>query len=149
MRNFLSSRRALGSIVTGTIILVATVILGSAVVSWSNGSLSTSKSLTTALYTTNVNELTEKLVVENVWFGSSPSKFINITMYNVSPTGVIFTDIKIKNSTKTVDVPIKNGNILSQKTNSTKIPYSWTSKIPLTITITTARGSTITANVSP
>jgi hypothetical protein len=149
MRNFLSTRRALGSIVTGTIILVATVILGSAVVSWSNGSLSTSKSLTTALYTTNVNELTEKLVVENVWFGSSPSKFINITLYNVSPTGVIFTDIKIKNSTKTVDVPIKNGNILSQKTNSTKIPYSWTSKIPLTITITTARGSTITANVSP
>jgi len=147
--NSLSNRRALGSIVTGTIILVATVILGSAVVTWSNGSLSTSKSLTTALYTTNVNALTEKLVVENVWFGSTPSKFINITMYNVSPTSITFTDIKIKNSTKTIDVPIKNGNILSQKINSTKIPYFWTSKVPLTITITTARGSIITNNASP
>ena len=148
MRHF-SRRKGLSSIVAGMIILVATVILGSSVVVWSAGSLSTAKSILTSLYSTSVNTLTEKLVVENTWFGSIPSKFINVTLYNVGSTGVTITDIKIKNSTKTMDIPITHGNIQSQNTNSTKILYSWTSKVPLSIIITTARGSIITANVSP
>lgn len=144
-----SSRRALSSIVTGMVLLVSTVILGSAVVMWSNGSFSTSKSITTTLYTAGVNVFVEKLVVENAWFGNTPSKFINVTLYNVGTTGITVTDIKIKNSTKVLDVPIVHGIILPQKTNSTKISYGWTSKIPLSIIITTARGSIITADVSP
>jgi archaellum component FlaF (FlaF/FlaG flagellin family) len=148
MRIF-SSHRALSSIVTSMVLLVATVILGSAVVMWSNGSLSTSKSITTTLYTTNVNKFTEQLVIENAWFGSTPSKFINVTLYNVGSTGVTITDIKIKNSTKTVDIPVTKGDILPQKTNSTKIAYVWKSQVPLSIIITTAKGSVITADVSP
>lgn len=148
MWNF-SSHRALSSIVTSMVLLVATVILGSAVVMWSNGSFSTSKSITTTLYTTGVNVFVEKLVVENAWFGNTPSKFINVTLYNVGTTGITITDIKIKNSTKVLDIPIVRGIILPQKTNSTKISYGWTSKIPLSIIITTARGSIITADVSP
>lgn len=144
-----SSHRALSSIVTSMVLLVATVILGSAVVMWSNGSFSTSKSITTTLYTTGVNVFVEKLVVENAWFGNTPSKFINVTLYNVGTTGITVTDIKIKNSTKVLDIPIVRGIILPQKTNSTKISYGWTSKIPLSIIITTARGSIITADVSP
>ncbi len=148
MRYF-SDHRAISSIVTGMILLVATVILGSTVVLWSNSSLSVSKSIMTTLYTTNVNMFTEKLVVENTWFGSTPSKFINVTLYNVGSTGVTITDIQIKNSTKIVDIPIVHEVILSQKTNSTKIPYGWTSKIPISIMITTARGTIITTDVSP
>ena len=148
MRVF-SSRRALSSIVTGMVLLVATVILGSAVVMWSNGTFSVSKSITTTLYTTNVNKFTEQLVVENAWFGNNPSKFINVTLYNVGSTGITVADIKIKNSTKTVDIPITNGNILPQNTNSTKISYGWTSKIPVSIIITTTKGSVITKDVSP
>lgn len=144
-----SSHKALSSIVTGMVLLVATVILGSAVVMWSNGSFSVSKSITTALYTTNVNKFTEQLVVENAWFGNTPSKFINVTLYNVGSTGVTIADIKIKNSTKTVDIPIIHGNILPQQTNSTKISYGWTSKIPVSIIITTTKGSVITKDVSP
>ena len=146
---FFSSRRALSSIVTGMVLLVATVILGSAVVMWSNGTFSVSKSITTALYATNVNKFTEQLVVENAWFGSVPSKFINVTLYNVGSTGVTIIDIKIKNSTKTMDIPIANGNILPHTTNSTKISYGWTSKIPVSIIITTTKGSVITTDVSP
>ncbi|MGI0007281.1 MAG: hypothetical protein ACREAR_04715 [Nitrosotalea sp.] len=139
----------MSSIVTGMILLVATVILGSVVVMWSNSSLSVSKSITTTLYTTSVNMFAEKLVVENTWFGNTPSKFINVTLYNVGSTGITITDIKIENSTKIVDIPIFAGNIPSQKTNSTKIPYGWTSKVPLSIIVTTARGSVITTSVSP
>ncbi|MGI0058491.1 MAG: hypothetical protein ACREBJ_01880 [Nitrosotalea sp.] len=139
----------MSSIVTGMILLVATVILGSVVVMWSNSSLSVSKSITTTLYTTNVNMFAEKLIVENTWFGNTPSKFINVTLYNVGSTGITITDIKIENSTKIVDIPIFAGNIPSQKTNSTKIPYGWTSKVPLSIIVTTARGSVITTSVSP
>jgi hypothetical protein len=148
MRHF-SSHRALSSIVTGMILLVTTVILGSAVVMWSSGNFSISKSITTALYATNVNEFSEKLVIENAWFGNTPSKFINVTLYNVGSTGITITDIKIENSTHVLDVSITNGNIPAQKTNSTKIPYGWTSKIPLSIIVTTARGSVITDDVSP
>lgn len=148
MRNF-SSRRALSSIVTSMVLLVATVILGSAVVIWSNGSFSISKAITTTLYTTNVNKFTEQLVVENTWFGTTPSKFINVTLYNVGSTGITVTDIQIKNLTKTMDIPIINGNILPQKTNSTKISYGWTSKVPVSIIVTTAKGTIITTDVSP
>lgn len=144
-----SGHRALSSIITGMVLLVATVILGSAVVMWSNGTFSVSKSITTALYTTNVNKFTEQLVIENAWFGSVPSKFINVTLYNVGSTGVTIADIKIKNSTKTADIPITRGNILPQQTNSTKISYGWTSKIPVSIIITTTKGSVITKDVSP
>ncbi len=148
MRVF-SSRKALSSIVTGMVLLVATVILGSAVVMWSNGNFSISKSITTALYTTNVNKFTEQLVIENTWFGSTPSKFVNVTLYNIGSTGITVTDIQIKNSTNTVDLPIVHGNILPQKTNSTKISYGWKSKVPLSIIVTTAKGSVITTDVSP
>lgn len=148
MRNF-SRHRALSSIVAGMVLLVATVILGSAVVMWSNSNFSVSKSITTALYSTDINKFSEQLVVENAWFGNTPSKFINVTLYNVGSTGISVTDIKITNSTKTIDIPITNGNILPQKTNSTKIPYGWTSNIPLSIIITTAKGSVITTHISP
>lgn len=148
MRIF-SSHRALSSIVTSMVLLVATVILGSAVVMWSNGSLSTSKSITTTLYTTNVNKFTEQLVIENTWFGSTPSKFINVTLYNVGSVGITITDIKIKNSTKTMDIPVTNWNILPQKTNSTKISYTWKSNTPTSIIITTAKGSVVTTDVLP
>ncbi len=148
MENF-SSRRALSSIVTSMVLLVATVILGSAVVMWSNGSFSVSKAITTTLYTTNVNKFTEQLVVENTWFGTTPSKFINVTLYNVGSTGITVTDIQIKNSTKTMDIPIIHGNILPQKANSTKIFYGWASKVPVSIIVTTAKGTIITTDVSP
>ena len=146
---FFSNHRALSSIVTGMVLLVATVILGSAVVMWSNGTFSVSKSITTALYDTNVNQFTEQLVVENAWFGNTPSKFINVTLYNVGTTGITVADIKIKNSTKTVDIPIVHGNILPQTINSTKISYGWASKIPVSIIVTTTKGSVITKDVSP
>jgi len=151
---YLSSRRALSTVVSGMIILVATAILGSAVVSWSNGSFSASKAISAALYTTNVNALNEKLVVENVWFGctypacSSATKYLNITMYNVGTPGITFTDIKITNSTGTKDVPITKGIILPQNTNSTKIPYNWSTTTPLKIIVTTSRGSVITSNIT-
>lgn len=148
MRVF-SSRRALSSIVTSMVLLVATVILGSAVVMWSNGSLSTSKSITNSLYTTNVNKFTEQLVIENTWFGNTPSKFINVTLYNVGTAGVTITDIQIKNSTKTIDIPVNMGIILPQKTNSTKISYVWKNQVPISIIVTTAKGSVITKDVSP
>ena len=144
-----SSHRALSSIVTGMVLLVATVILGSAVVMWSNGTFSVSKSITTALYATSISKFDEQLVVENTWFGSTPSKFINVTVYNVGSTGITVADIQIKNSTKIVDIPISHGNILPKMTNSTKISYGWTSKIPVSIIITTAKGTVITKDVSP
>ncbi len=147
MRLF-SRRKALSSIVTGMVILVATVILGSSAVLWSSGSLTVSKTIITDLYNTNVNTLTEKLVVENVWFGTAPSKFINLTLYNVGSKGVTITDIQVMNSGKITDIPV-NVNINSQKTNSTKIPYAWTSKTPLSVVITTTRGTIVTADVSP
>jgi len=148
MRNF-SRHRAISSIVTGMVLLVATVILGSAAVMWSNSNFSVSKSITTALYSTDINKYSEQLVVENTWFGNAPSKFINVTLYNVGSTGISVTDIKITNSTKTIDIPMVNENILPQKINSTKILYGWKSSIPLSIIVTTAKGSVIATNVSP
>lgn len=145
----MKSRRALSSIVTSAILLTATVLTGSGMVNWSNSSLSSYETALSNTFSTNVNKLSENVSIENVWFGSSPSKFLNVTTTNVGTIGVNVTNISLKTSTTTTDIPTHHSGIMPQKQNSTKIIYNWQSGNPIQITITTARGTIFTTQVMP
>ena len=145
----MKTRRALSSIVTSAILLTATVLTGSGMVTWSNSSLSSYETALSNTFSTNVNKLNENLSIENVWFGTSPSKFLNVTTTNTGTIGVNVTKISLKTSTTTTDIPFTHSGIVPQKQNSTKIIYNWQSGNPIQITITTARGTIFTTQVMP
>jgi hypothetical protein len=80
---------------------------------------------------------------------SLTAKYLNMTLFNAGSVGVTFNDIKINNSTNTLDVPINNQKIVPKNINSTIISYNWSNNIPLNITVSTVRGTVITTSLSP
>ena len=144
----MKTRRALSSIITSALLLTATVITGTGMVTWSNSSLSGYETVLANTFSTNVNKLNENLSIENVWFGNSGGqKFLNVTTTNVGTIGVNVTKISLKTSTTTTDIPFTHSGIMPQKQNSTKIIYNWQSGNPIQITITTTRGTIFTTQV--
>jgi archaellum component FlaF (FlaF/FlaG flagellin family) len=123
--------------------------MGTGIVSWSNSNLTSYQKSLSDTYSSNVNKLNENLIVENVWFGSVPSKFLNITMTDNGAVGLNVTDIKVITSTQTSDFKFTHGAIIPQHPNSTLINYNWQSKVPIQLTITTSRGSIFTSQVMP
>ena len=80
---------------------------------------------------------------------SSFSKFLNIAMYNVGPVGITVNEIKVTNSTGTQTVWTGTENILSQNSLNQNITYNWGINIPVSIKISSTRGSVFTTDVSP
>ncbi len=177
MNKIIARRRALSTIVTAGIMLSAVAVLGSAVVSWSNGNL---KAFETALTTTAVNstnKITENLVIENIAFcsncGSAGSKNVtNVTLTNTGTVGVKITQIQlnstvIKSYYNSKSYPYSSSScpppsgastclpatILPKQSYtvsaSLKYPAKWGSQKPDIITVTTARGSTFTTQAAP
>jgi archaellum component FlaF (FlaF/FlaG flagellin family) len=149
MRQLGKSRRALSSVITGAILLTATVVMGTGLVSWANSELTTYQETISNAFVTNVNKLSENLVIENVWFGSNPSKFLNVTITNTGTEGANVTDIRLVSSSQTSDFPFQHGAIISNHQNSTVIYYNWHSKLPIQVSVTTSRGSIFTGQVMP
>ena len=147
------TRLGLSTVVTGAILLTAVAVMGTGLVSWANTNLKFHQQSLESTYSTNVNKLNENLVIENVWFGSSPSKFVNITMNNVGSVGLNVTKIQFINTSDNVKLAeftsFNDQRIFQQRSNSTAIYYSWTSNTPINIVITTARGSIYQTQVMP
>jgi hypothetical protein len=152
MRRF-TSRRGLGTVVTTAIMLTAVAVLGSFVVSWSNGNLRTFETGLSITSSSNTNKINEFLTIENVWFCTTTcpttgGKAVNVTLTNSGNLALNVTDIKLVNTTKTFDTVIKNVSIKQGKSYSWQTKYAWGSKVPVTISVTTARGSIFTTQVS-
>ena len=134
-------RRGFASVVTGAILLSAVAVLGSGLVSWTNGNLSTHQQTLQSSYSTATNKINEFLIIENVWFGQNPQKFVNITMNNVGNVGLNVIKIELVNSTDSVEYQFTDGVILPKKSYSAQISYEWGDNELVDITITTSRGS--------
>lgn len=145
----MKTRRGFSTIVSSAILLTVTVIMGTGIVSWSNSNLASYQKSLSEVYSSNVNKLNENIILENVWFGSFPSKFLNITLTNNGAVGLNVTDIKLITSGQTSDFKFTHGAIIPQHQNSTLINYNWQNKVPIQLTITTSRGSIFTGQVMP
>ncbi len=135
------SRRGLAGIVTGTILLSAVAALGSGLVSWTNSNLFTHQQDLESSYSKATNKINEFLIIENVWFGANPQKFVNITMTNVGNVGLNVTEIELTNSAGIIKYQFSNGAILPGKSYSPPTPYEWSDNELVDITVTTSRGS--------
>lgn len=136
-----TSKRALSTVVSTGILLSAVAIMGSMLVSWSTTSFSAHQQELDAIYSTNINKLNEYLIIENVWFGHTPSKFLNVTINNVGNIGLNVTKIVYDDSIDKLETIITNGGILTKNYFSDKITYTWKNSIPIEITVTTDRGT--------
>jgi hypothetical protein len=144
------TRRGIATVVTSAILLTTVAIMGSGVVAWANSNLFGHERVLESTYSTNINKINEYLTVENVWFGgTSPNKFVNITMNNPSTIGLNVTQIQLKTSTTNFNQQFTNQAILPKHSASIQFSYSYTSNVPINIYITTARGSIFTTQALP
>jgi len=123
------------------ILLSAVAIMGSMLTAWSNSIFANEQQELNTVYAESVNKLNEFLVIEHVWFGNSPSKFINLTMSNVGNNGLNVTKITLDNSIDRTDLLITNGGIVQNDVFSTEITYNWTTTEPIQVSVTTEKGS--------
>jgi hypothetical protein len=149
MRQLRRTRRALSTVITGAIMLTVTVVMGTGLVSWANSNLTTYQQTISNAFVSNVNKLSENLVIEHVWFGSNPSKFLNVTITNIGTEGANVTDIRLVSSSQTSDFTFSHTGIVPNHQNSTLIYYNWTSKVPIQVVVTTSRGSIFLSQVMP
>jgi archaellum component FlaF (FlaF/FlaG flagellin family) len=134
-------RRGLATVVSTGILLSAVAIMGSMLTAWSNSIFATEQHEMNTVYAEGINKLNEFLVIEHVWFGTNPSKFVNVTLSNVGNVGLNVTKITLDNSIDKTSLLVTNGGIIRGDDFSAKIAYNWTTTEPLQITITTEKGS--------
>jgi len=146
----IGTHRALSEIPTYTILLFAVVVLGIYLLSWSNTTLGAASTELTNSFDNKINRLAEEIIIEQVWFGTdvSSTKFVNVTLTNVSTIGISITEIELVNSTKTHIITITQ-NIFPDQTYSIVEEYVWTSGTVTDVTVTTARENVIKTQVSP
>ena len=134
-------RRGIGTIVTGAILLSAVTALGTGLVSWTNSNLFTHQQDLQLSYSRTTDKINEFLIIENVWFGDNPQKFVNITMTNVGNIGLNVTKIELTSSAGSIEYQFTDGAILPKKSYSPPISYDWGNNEIVDITVTTSRGS--------
>jgi len=146
----IGTHRALSELPTATILLFAVVVLGIYLLSWANTTLGAASNELTISFDNKINRLAEEIVIEQVWFGTDTgsTKFVNITLSNISTIGSTITEIELVNSTKTHTITL-NQNIFPDKTYSIVEEYVWTSGTVTDVTVTTARENVIKTQVLP
>jgi len=145
----LKTRRAISSIISSAILLTATVLMGTGMVSWSNTNFSSSKVELVNVYSEKANKIQENISIEKIWFGTTPQKFVNVTMTNQSPLSIVINQVQFSTTSGTTKIPVNNQLIMPGKSSSLKITYSYAVNIPTTVNIFTARNSTFSTVILP
>jgi len=149
-RSRIGTHRALSELPTATILLFAVVVLGIYLLTWANTTLGAASTELTNSFDNKINRLAEEIIIEHIWFGTDAgsTKFVNVTLTNVSTIGITITEIELVNSTGTHIITITQ-NIFPDKTYSLVEEYVWTSGTATDVTVTTARENVIKTQVSP
>ena len=146
----ISTHRGLSDIPTITILMFATALMGVFLVVWSNQELGLAATELSDQFNGNINRLSEEIIIEQIWFGTgSSSKFVNVTLSNISNIGITITEIELTNSTDTHTITV-NQNVFNDGTALTlEENYVWTSGTATDVTIFTARDNQFKTQVSP
>ena len=145
----IGTKRGLTEIPTATILMFAVALMGVFLLTWSNQVMMAKSNDLTEAFDDKINRLAEEVMIDNIWFGTgSSSKFVNVTLSNISSIGITITEIEFVNSTTTQIITL-NQNVFPGGTLSTEQAYIWTSGTVTDITISTARGNAIKTQVTP
>ena len=135
------TKRGLSTIVTSAILLSAVAIMGIMIVGWANTNLITHQIKLEETFSDSHNKINEKILFEHVWFGTTPSNNINITMNNIGTIGLNVTEIKITDtgSGQVNYFTYTDAGIITGNTFSVNETLSWVANTPYDIFITTNR----------
>ncbi|MCV0372584.1 MAG: hypothetical protein K5793_03420 [Nitrosarchaeum sp.] len=146
-------RRALASIVTSVILLSSIAMLGVGLVGWSNSNLLSHQRDLETTFSKNINKLNEHITFEKIWFGgTSPNKFVSITITNTGNIGLNVTEIRFVDSddlTELFSSTIHDGGIAISESYGSEINYDWTSGSAFDILVNTNRDTIFRTQVSP
>jgi len=145
-----STRRGLSTVVTGVIMLSAVAVLGTMIVAWSNTNLFSHQQILNTQLSTNVNKIKESLMIENVWFNTTNTGYVNITLNNVGTIGFNVTEIRLTSiyldRINSTNVPMLPSGTFSVSTN---YPWETDPAAPVKVIITTARGNIFKTEAAP
>jgi len=147
-RSRIGTKRALSEIPSAAMLMFAVAVLGIFLVTWSEQSLNLSAMQLTDSYDNKINRLSEEISIEHVWFGTGSTKFVNVTLSNISNIGITLTEIELVNSTKTHTITTTQ-NLLPGDTYSIEEVYVWTSGVAVDVTVITARENHFKTQVAP
>jgi len=143
MPNHKKIKRGLSTIVTSAILLTAVSMMGIMVVAWANTNLTKHQMDLESTLSDTYNKLNEKILIEHVWFGTTPSNNINITMNNIGTVGLNVTAIQITDidTGQSYSYTHTDAGIVSGGTHSFNETLSWITDTPYEVLITTNRDS--------
>ena len=156
----MKKRRALSTVVTSAIMLTAVAVMGTGVVIWANSNLKTFDTNLSTSASNNLNKINELPIIENVILIPNYNinqNAVNVTVSNIGTIGFKVQNITISDSTqkttfnmKPSDGIIKPHSYWYTKDPNTQTPllYQWKPGYITTVTITTARGTQISTQVS-
>jgi len=150
-RSRIGTHRALSEIPSAAMLMFAVAIFGIYLLFWSNQTLGHGAMELTDNFDSTVNRISEEILIEQVWFGTGSSKFVNVTMSNIGTIGITITEIELVNSTDTHIITL-NQNLFPSGTNSTysiEEVYGWTSGTAVDVTIITARDNHFKTQAAP
>jgi len=147
-RSRIGTKRALSEIPSAAMLMFAVAVMGIFLLTWSNQTLNLSAMELTDSYDNKINRLSEEISIEHVWFGTGSTKFVNVTLSNISSIGITLTEIELVNSTKTHTITTSQ-NLLPGDTYSIEEVYDWTSGIAVDVTVITARENHFKTQVAP
>jgi len=156
MRLFDRKRRGISTAVETALMLSAVAILGSTLVMWSNSNLGSYETRLGNTANNNANKFNEALSIENAWFCKNTCPHgitapgANVTLTNVGTIGLNVTQIKLNSTSTSTSINLVNIGILPGQSYMWGLSsYNWASKVPVTITATTGRGTIFTTQVTP
>ena len=146
----IGAHRGISEIPSITMLMFAAALMGVFLLIWSNQELGFAAIDLTEQFDSNINRLSEELVIEQIWFGTgSSSKFASITLSNISNIGITITKIEITNSTDTHIITV-NQNVFNDGTSLVlEENYIWTSGTVTDVTVFTARENHFKTQVVP
>ena len=147
----IGTKRALSTPVTSVMLISAVAVMGVALVGWSQSTLTNQQVVLSNQFSDQINVLNEYGVIENVWFGDTPSNFINFTIINVGTVALNVTEIKLmytSQATLHTYPTITGGGIFPKQYYSYQSDgYSWSSGETINVVVTTSRDKVYTTQV--
>jgi len=143
-------KRGLSTVVTSAILLSAVAVMGVGIVNWANTNLSTHQQALEETVSVNFNKINEKIFIEHVWFGTTPSNNLNVTMNNIGTVGLNVTEMTITNITSNQQYffTYTDSGIIPSGTLSINQTFVWVADMPYEVLITTSRDTQFKTQVT-
>jgi len=144
----IGTHRGISEIPSISMLMFAAAVLGTFLLIWSNQTLNFAAIDLTATFDNSVNRLSEDVLIEQVWFGTGSTKFVNTTLSNISSIGITITKIELVNSTDTHTITLSQ-DLFPDDVYSIEENYVWTSGEAVDVTVFTARENQFKTQAAP